>query len=483
MGQTSKPFLTLLATCALVSTARAEAPPPARDAAAQEPQGSDAIPEGPEVKDPMLEPLPAAPNTLASWRDALRLVRTRSTALRTAVARVDQSAGATEQARALALPRLTSTGTLSHHLLYGTVNAGGQTIGPSGTPVTVPATVTIPNPGTLFNASLDLRQPVLNLGAWYGVGTARERERGAALSSQDTERVLLGTVAQAAVGTITATRVAESSRVSLASALSTSHLTKRRAELGAASAVDVLRAEQEVVLSRGQVVAADEQLLQAREALGAALGDTAGWSVAPDIKLDDLERTAGQICRPVESLDARADILAATKAVTAAERDRKSIDYTYVPTVDAASSLGYVSSNTRSLNGEHVTWTVGAIASWTIYDGGDRYGRARVNEAAATTARATLTETKRNATIQVTQADRAITVAGAKLAVSTSSRDLARETARLSRLAFISGKGTSFDLVDSARRLREAEIDLLIKDFGVFQARLTAFLARANCSI
>jgi hypothetical protein len=37
--------------------------------------------------------------------------------------------------------------------------------------------------------------------------------------------------------------------------------------------------------------------------------------------------------------------------------------------------------------------------------------------------------------------------------------------------------------VDSARALREAEIDLLIRQFQVFQARLTAFLSKANCSI
>ena len=67
--------------------------------------------------------------------------------------------------------------------------------------------------------------------------------------------------------------------------------------------------------------------------------------------------------------------------------------------------------------------------------------------------------------------------------MSTTARNIAKESQRLSRLAFINGNGTSFDLVDSARRLREAEIDVLIKEFQVFQARLTAFLSRSNCAI
>ena len=134
-------------------------------------------------------------------------------------------------------------------------------------------------------------------------------------------------------------------------------------------------------------------------------------------------------------------------------------------------------------NGEHVSWTIGGQLGWTLYDGGDRYGLRHFNEAALTIARETLTQKKRDVTLQVTQADRGIVVAQANFVVATSARDVAKEQARLSRLAFVNGSGTSFDLVDSARLLRQAEIDLLIKDFQVFQARLTAFLARANCAI
>ena len=439
----------------------------------------------PNVQDRMLEPVPPPANLLGSWRDALRFVHQRSTALHISRAQIDQANAQTRRALALALPRLTGTATVNRALLFGEGVVGATQV-PSatgGAPTIVTRTGPIPDPATTLNGALTVTQPLINFGAWYGVGTAKEREHVQEFSAQDTERRLLATVAQAAVSVITASRVAESSRVSLGSALSTLDLTKRRAALGAASAVDVLRAQQEVAQSRAAVVSNDEALRQTGEALGAALGDTASWGVSPEVHVEDLERTASQICRPLESIDTRADIRSAAKVLEAARRDRTAVDYTFAPTVDLSSTLGYVSARNRSPNGEHVAWSVGANLIWPLYDGGDRYGARRQTEAAAAIASETLTQKKRDATVQLTQADRAIAVAQANLEVSTTARDLARESSRLSRIAFVNGSGTSFDLVDSARRLREAEIDLLIKEFGVLQARLTAYLGRANCSI
>jgi outer membrane protein TolC len=487
MGQKRRTFSTVAALCALSISVRAEpatpsltqpaplaAPAQPAPAAAAASSGEDGLPQMPDIKDPMLEPIPPAANTLMSWRDALRFVRQRSTAMHIAQATVTEAQATTTRARSASLPNLGVNGNLTHYLLKGQGFFFTTTGAETGS---------IPDPATRLTGSLDLRQPLINFGAWYSVGTAKSREQSAELSASDTQRQLLGAVAQAAVGVTTASRVAESSRVSLASDLSTLDLTRRRAALGAASAVDVLRAEQEVALTRAQLVTADESLREARETLGASLGDTAGWGVSPEIRVEDLEHTASSVCTVIPSLDARADIQSAHESVTAAERDKKGVDYQFLPTLDFTSSLSYVNSTVFSPNGNHVNWTIGGQLGWTLYDGGDRYGQRRFNEAATTIAREQFTQKKRDATLQLVQADRAIAVAKTNLEVSKASRDLAKEAARLSRLAFVNGSGTSFDLVDNAKKLREAEIDLLIKDFQLFQATLTAFLARTNCSI
>jgi outer membrane protein TolC len=85
--------------------------------------------------------------------------------------------------------------------------------------------------------------------------------------------------------------------------------------------------------------------------------------------------------------------------------------------------------------------------------------------------------------MEITQATRAVAVAQQNLAVSVRAREIAAETARLSKVAYLNGSGTSFDLVDTARRLREAELDLAIKEFEVLRAKIAALLALSSCNV
>jgi outer membrane protein TolC len=472
MRQTANSLVALLATALFSASSFAQVTPGPVNPVNPSSEPLDTTPPPtvdpaalPVSKDPMLDPVAPASNVIQSWGDVLRLVHQRSTALHIATAQVDEATAQKRRALATSLPVLSASGAVNEALY---TNYSG--------------TAAIPHPDTTLSGGIDLRQPVFDLGSWYSFGTAKERERAAALSAEDVQRQQLAKVAQAAVGVITASRVAESSRVSLASDLSTLELTRRRAELGAANAVDVLRAAQEVSTSRAAIVANDEALRQSREALGAALGFTGGWGVSTDLRVEDLERTTSSVCKPIGGLEYRSDIRAAERNVQAAHRDRNAVDYLYAPTVDLVSHLGYTGYLSPG-NTSVTQWTIGAQLGWTLYDGGDRYGQKLFSTAAETVARETLTQNKRDAVLQLTQADRAIVVAQANLEVSTTARNIAKESARLSRLAFINGNGTSFDLVDSARRLREAEIDLLIKQFQVFQARLVAYLSRANCTI
>ena len=236
----------------------APAPPPA--------PGPLETPPMPDVKDAMLADLPAAPHVLANWQQALTMIRNSESTLRIARAQVETVQGGARQTLSRSLPSLTGTANVNHHLLYGrgfNFNAGNA--------LPTQAT-TVPDPGTTWQAGLGLRVPLLNAQAWYDYGTGRRRVEAARLSAKDVERLAVAVAADSIVTVVTTERLAEVSRVSLRSALSTLDLTTRRANLGASSAVDVLRSEQEVALTRAQVVAADEDARRAREALGAALG-------------------------------------------------------------------------------------------------------------------------------------------------------------------------------------------------------------------
>jgi outer membrane protein TolC len=234
--------------------------------------------------------------------------------------------------------------------------------------------------------------PLLASKTWYDRGTSKQVIAARELEAKDFERLSVGSVADAIIQVVTAESAAEVSRVSLRFALANLELNQRRARLGSASQVDVLRMEQEVARSRAQVINADEAIRRARENLGLALGTSQPWGVAPDISLNALAEQARNSCTTEDSIDTRLDVRAAEANAAIAQRNVTSIDYTYVPTIDGVSSATYWSDDTRTANGESVTWTIGAVLSWNIYDGGFRYGTRQVNEAQLAIAQEAVTD-------------------------------------------------------------------------------------------
>jgi len=418
----------------------------------------------------MLAPAPAAAHVLTSWRQAIDLVRKRSTTLRESIARVDQVSAIARQVLAESLPQLSARGEIGHELLRG-----------ERLNLLTGVVERVPDPPTGVRATLDLRVPVFAPASWHDHGSARDAVDVARLNAKEAERLIVAQVADAIVLAVTAERLADVSRVSLASALSTLDLNKRRAALGASSTLDVLRVEQEVQLTRAQVVSADEGLLRAREALGLTLGSSQGYGVTPDVRLDVLASDAQTVCRPERDVGRRPDVVARSADVALAERRKNGVDWTYWPTIDAVSSLGVAGQ--RGANNEFVSWTVGGVLNWVLYDGGLRYGRKEELAASERILREQATDTRRRAELEVVQASRAVHVSTANLAVSARAREIAAETSRLAKVAFMNGSGTSFDLVDTARRLREAELDLAIKEFDLLRARVAALLALSSCKV
>src|SRR5579863_2068346 len=102
------------------------APPPPTGALSGPPAGSPSappvtVPPPPDVTDPMLAPVPQAPRVLGSWREAVSLLRARSTDLRMAVDQVLQAEAQTRIALAQYLPTINAQGTYLHQLITNPV--------------------------------------------------------------------------------------------------------------------------------------------------------------------------------------------------------------------------------------------------------------------------------------------------------------------------------------------------------------------------
>lgn len=463
----------LFAVLANTAAARAQEASPAPPSPPAEP--AKAEPPKVEVSDPLLAPIPPAPNTLASWREAMDRVLARSPDLRIAEQEVRRAEGLSRQALAGVLPRVTASGTVTHHLITTEVPAKELTIGGTTFPVSS-AYETPPTPVAV--AQLNAAWP-LSPRAYYALGTSELNVQAAERTFEDKRRTVIAAVASAIVSVVTAERVSEVSRVGLESALARQELMRRRVRLGSGTSLDTLRADQDVTSARSTVLQADESLRKAREALGLALGSNEPFGVTPTVSLDDIAASARSMCTPA-SPDARADVVAARTQRDIAERAVTDAKLLYAPTAELSTTFSL--SSEKLANDKSYAWSIQGVLSVPIFDGGARYGTARAATAAATQQAELVEVAQRRASLEAQQALRSVSVAEAARDLSTKSSELARETERLSRVAYEAGAGTSFELVDSARRAREAELDLAVKEFQLVSAKITALLAAANCS-
>ena len=466
-------------------TILAEAPVSAqKPPATATPPAPEAPPAAPAVTDPLLEPVPPAAKTVGGWRDALVLLRARSTDLRISLEALVRAQAQTRVALAAALPTLVGSANVTDVAVRTAINPL------DGTSVVQ----TFPPRSVTYGAGATLTIPVLALRAWYGIGTAHHGERVAELNVANEKRILAAAAASTMVALITSERVAELNRSALRSALERLALSKRRADLGAATTLDVLRAEQDAAQTRSAIVTGDESLRQARESLGMALGFAEPWGVPRDLDLDTFARDSERACPRAGSVEDRPDVAAAREQITVERRQLHDVELAFAPTVNLvttySATVAPFFAAFQAPTGETVvvdrtntlhSWTIAGVLSWTIFDGGVRYGLLRDNRAQIEQQIQTTEATRRQATLDVIQSARAVQVADLTRSVAEKTRDLARETDRLTRVSYGLGKGTSLELIDAGRQLREAEITLALREFDVVQTKIRALLALSIC--
>jgi outer membrane protein TolC len=431
------------------------------------------LPPPPHVDDPMLAPVPAPKETLASWEQAIAYLRARSTDLRIALDQVLQAEAQSRIALAAYLPTITGNGVYAHNILTNP-NPLGQAFSGSG----FSSSSRLPI-ADAFSGSVQLQQTLVNVPAFDAISIDELNEDAAKLSVEDVKRTLALSIANQIVAVVTAEREAEINRVGLRVALEQLHITSHKQALGAANGLDVVRAEQNAANARAALVTGDETLRQAREALGLALGLPEEIGVAPDVNIDGLAQSALTSCHVVQQIDERADVAAARTRLDVAKRNLRNVAFQFLPTVGATSTLLAISpANTGPPN---PTWSVQGILTVPLWDGGARYGLLRNARAAENIAGQQLEALRRQAIIQIEQTQRQLIVAETSDRVARDQRDLAARNDQMTQTAYMVGQGTSLELVTASEAHRQAELNLALQDFGVVRARVLAVLALATC--
>lgn len=428
----------------------------------------------------MLAPVAPAPHLINGFREVLNLLSNESLTLRIAQQDVERAKGQERVALAGVLPTLNATGQLTLRPFQdqavsctpssSQVCGFNNSIQPSQT-----------------NASLRLAE-LLSVRSWYAIGTAEKSVDAANLRAQDARRMAIAAAASAIVSVVTAERVAEINRVGLRAALQRLELTKRRKRLGSGTDLDIVRAEQDAASARSQLVSGDETLRRSRESLGQLFGKSEAFGVPTTFTLDAIEPALKSACKPAKA-DERTDVLAAKVDLEVAKRGVTDVKLGFLPTLELSTTLSTASTQTEqrdlgvSTSTQTTVWSIGALLSVPLWDGGARYGQMKSATAGVEQAKTRVEQATVTASVEATQSQRAVTVAEQARSVSEKARDLARETARLSQVAFESGAGTSLDLIDSGRVLRQAELDLAVKELEVVRAKIAALLALSICNL
>lgn len=438
----------------------------------------------PEVSDPLLVPVPPAPVQVGSWDEALELLRQRSTDLRVALARVESAAGLRRVALAGLLPSVGGSAGVQYNVLDpGSTPFLGGGIGGGGIGGGVGGGVgggDGPRPTSpLGIATVTASVPLLDWSALQSLRSASASRRAAELSLEEMRRQLTGALARTLARLVSAERLAEVNRVNLRSALERLALAQRRLELGAGTQLDVIRLRQDAESARSSVVSGDNTLQQARDALALLLGLEQPVGLARNVSLEELLVRGQRECRSLQSLEKRPDLAAARAQLEAAGHDVAAARAQYLPTLEAQSTV--VGLTVDPGFARVPVWNIGAVLSLPFYEGGARGGRVRQARAQEEAVRQEVVERQRAVSVEVRQARREVDVARAGQEIAARARELAAENDRLTRRAFEVGTGTSQELVVSAAALRQAELNLVVSEVQLFQARIEAFLAEAAC--
>jgi outer membrane protein, multidrug efflux system len=412
---------------------------------------------------------------IRTLREGLDLLNSRAVDLRIAAADVQRAEAQARTALAASLTQIRGTASASMVLVdiqeSRSIPRGDGTvtvIDPSSSPGT-----------TFYDVGINVQQPIIHARAWYSHGTAKRNVEASELSYSDAKRTTLLSLVGALVATFTAERVAEINHLGARAAEERRDLAKKRNELGASNALDVLRAEQDLQAALAQRVTSDESLRQSRESLGLALGYPHAVYVSPKLSLNDVQTEIVRVCKAGGNIEDRSDILASKKRIEAASRIATDAKLQFAPILSLQSSFR---STPKNIGGTAFTnWSISAVLELPLWDGGARYGSMRDGAAQVEIAENRNEGLIRRATVEATQSERAVIVAEEALAVAQKAMNIASETDRLTRLAFAEGRGTSLELVVTANSFRQSEVTLALREFELVRARLSAILVRAKC--
>jgi outer membrane protein TolC len=172
-----------------------------------------------------------------------------------------------------------------------------------------------------------------------------------------------------------------------------------------------------------------------------------------------------------KALSGRPEISAQREAAAAARSQLQSARLRLLPEL-SASAVAF-KQDVPFPTGKDSGYRASIELSWSLYDGGFRYGKQRQAEALVSSAKAAELAARLEVVQQVEDAAREVGVAQERLALAQKQQGLAREAANVAQRGFGAGTASSLDVLDANDRFYQSEV-------GLAQARARLGIAWAG---
>jgi multidrug efflux system outer membrane protein len=222
-------------------------------------------------------------------------------------------------------------------------------------------------------------------------------------------------------------------------------LTRRKFELGAASALDVATAESASASARTAEAQARRQRAQDENALVLLLGQALPADLPAPNALAMPEVPVGL---PSEVLLARPDVLQAEQQLVAAEANIGAARAAFFPSITLTGQFGSASNDLSKLF-TNTIWTFAAQAAMPIFDAGRNRANLDAAKAAQGVAVAQYEKAVQSAFREVADALAGRATYGEQLVAQEQQTRAARETLRLVELRFANGAASQLDLLSA----------------------------------
>jgi outer membrane protein TolC len=392
--------------------------------------------------------------------DVVKLAVTRNERARAAHLATEQAAARLGRARAFFFPDLVASGTYTRRPHETVRDVGGSTVtiqSRNGLSGNVTANL------TLFDArSVPLYRQ------------ARQLYEAARLSEAEDKRLLAFEAADAFLQTLGQGEVVKAAERRLEFARASHADARSRVEAGLVGSNDVTRAELELAtaerelhVARGALQSATLQLgylvdtrLEGTLARPEALLTQAGATIPPD-------RGEALVA---EAVRGRLDVRARKAEAQAARHAAQEPDMRLLPILSALGQYRF--TNEAGFSGRQTDWFVALTATWTLFDGGERYAEDREREAAAEAAKVAVTAQERQVAVAVRTALVQLGTAQATLVQGRAASEAARKNAQESTILYRQGLARALEVADANVRLFEADVALARAEYGLALAFL-----------